>query len=116
MVGDGGLEPPTSTMSTWRSTPELIALGPNKSSRRSEFDLKRSACRIGSDPAWGTRKILKRIVDCNTPAPISAGFFGADAVREIAHALDFVAQSRRLLELEVSRCFEHLFLQLHGLL
>ena len=26
MVGDGGLEPPTSTMSTWRSTPELIAL------------------------------------------------------------------------------------------
>ncbi len=26
LVGDGGLEPPTSTMSTWRSTPELIAL------------------------------------------------------------------------------------------
>ena len=26
MVGDGGFEPPTSTMSTWRSTPELIAL------------------------------------------------------------------------------------------
>src|SRR5690606_12255975 len=26
MVGDGGLEPPISTMSTWRSTPELIAL------------------------------------------------------------------------------------------
>ena len=25
MVGDGGFEPPTSTMSTWRSTPELIA-------------------------------------------------------------------------------------------
>ena len=25
LVGDGGLEPPTSTMSTWRSTPELIA-------------------------------------------------------------------------------------------
>jgi hypothetical protein len=26
LVGDGGFEPPTSTMSTWRSTPELIAL------------------------------------------------------------------------------------------
>ena len=26
VVGDGGFEPPTSTMSTWRSTPELIAL------------------------------------------------------------------------------------------
>ncbi len=25
LVGDGGFEPPTSTMSTWRSTPELIA-------------------------------------------------------------------------------------------
>ncbi len=25
LVGDGGLEPPTSTMSTWRSPPELIA-------------------------------------------------------------------------------------------
>ena len=29
LVGDGGLEPPTSTMSTWRSTPELIALPSN---------------------------------------------------------------------------------------
>ena len=26
MVGDAGFEPATSTMSTWRSTPELIAL------------------------------------------------------------------------------------------
>ncbi len=26
LVGDAGLEPATSTMSTWRSTPELIAL------------------------------------------------------------------------------------------
>ena len=25
LVGDAGLEPATSTMSTWRSTPELIA-------------------------------------------------------------------------------------------
>ena len=29
VVGDGGFEPPTSTMSTWRSTPELIALFPD---------------------------------------------------------------------------------------
>ena len=28
LVGDGGFEPPTSTMSTWRSTPELIAHKP----------------------------------------------------------------------------------------
>ena len=26
LVGDAGFEPATSTMSTWRSTPELIAL------------------------------------------------------------------------------------------
>ncbi len=26
LVGDSGFEPLTSTMSTWRSTPELIAL------------------------------------------------------------------------------------------
>jgi hypothetical protein len=37
VVGDAGFEPATSTMSTWRSTPELIARTP-----------------------WGTRKILKR--------------------------------------------------------
>ena len=31
LVGDAGFEPATSTMSTWRSTPELIALSYNYS-------------------------------------------------------------------------------------
>ncbi len=53
LVGDGGLEPPTSTMSTWRSTPELIALH-------------------YLPPDQATRKILKPLRDCKAYQPALA--------------------------------------------
>ena len=38
LVGDAGFEPATSTMSTWRSTPELIALFANNSTADRALD------------------------------------------------------------------------------
>src|SRR5690606_7519649 len=57
VVGDGGFEPPTSTMSTWRSTPELIArpavpdAAGTAEGRRRYWSLPRSATRAVSRAA-----------------------------------------------------------------
>ena len=47
LVGDAGFEPATSTMSTWRSTPELIAL-PHDSAP--EATLEQEARRSRGEP------------------------------------------------------------------
>ena len=55
LVGDAGLEPATSTMSTWRSTPELIARLSTSDRAFSPYVCPKG---VGS-PLGGSRTILK---------------------------------------------------------
>ena len=93
VVGGAGFEPATSTMSTWRSTPELTAPIPE-----------------------GSRKILKqynyrKTYHAYSPAPLTGISLGhAEGVA--AHCLDLVPEFRGLLEFEVARVPEHLLLEL----
>ncbi len=101
VVGDGGFEPPTSTMSTWRSTPELIA------------QLKQ--CVPAEKRAT---KILKAPDMCNTNCRSGvllqslSGQFIAHTQPDPPHFLDLVPEPGRLLEFQVPGMLQHLLLEL----
>ena len=91
LVGDGGFEPPTSTMSTWRSTPELIAL--------SICYPKRADNDTQASHYW-------QYLTCQ---PI------ADAKPHFPNSLNFIPKAGRLLELQVAGMLQHAFFEFQGL-
>ncbi len=102
LVGDGGLEPPTSTMSTWRSTPELIA---RKNSATS---------------CEGRHKILKPLEVRKALGRLFSGPSAGLAIRYPeavrADTLNLVSQPSCLLKFQVASMLQHAFFELGGTL
>ena len=92
LVGDGGFEPPTSTMSTWRSTPELIAPIKPTPRRRAAYD---------TQAVPGAQDPLARLAIGETKA------FQADPA-------DLISKPCRLLKFKIPGMPEHLFLELRS--
>ena len=88
LVGDGGFEPPTSTMSTWRSTPELIA------QTQAAYDTQGPAA--------------KQLRHQHALYPAQPQLIFPDPA-------DLIPQLRRLLELEIPGRLEHVLLEFRGL-